>query len=87
VRERAVGSGGSASGGGCVSSPRRQGRGELIVTWKIDIVRTGGGFKWKLFNRHGELVMVSRETYPTRGSARAAAEYERNELRHLQIAA
>jgi hypothetical protein len=57
------------------------------VTWKIELVRTTGGYKWKLFNRQGDLVMVSRETYPSYGSAKVAAEHEQSELRNLQIAA
>jgi hypothetical protein len=66
---------------------RRRRKGLFDMTWRIDIVRASDGFKWKMFNRHGELVMVSRETYPTRSSAKAAAEHEQAELRHLQIAA
>lgn len=57
------------------------------MKWKIEIVASSATYKWKLINRHGDLVMISRESYPTLGSAMAAAEHERNELRELLIAA
>lgn len=46
------------------------------MNWHFDSQRLGGNWRWRLFNRHGEVVMISRESYPTQASANAAARHE-----------
>jgi uncharacterized protein YegP (UPF0339 family) len=58
----------------------------MSSTWKIQVVRVGSTYRWKLVNRDGDVVMTSREKYPTEASVRAAIESERAALRELQAA-
>lgn len=55
----------------------------VAMKWKIEVVRSGRAYRWKLFNRHGDLVMVSREAYPSHELTIRAVEYEKQLLRDL----
>jgi hypothetical protein len=59
----------------------------METTWKIEVIRTGSIYRWKLVNRDGDLVMTSREKFPTETSAQDAATYELTTLRKAKLAA
>ena len=57
--------------------------------WLLRIGRVPGSmdtWRWKLlYNRRGDLVMTSRETYPSAPAARAAAEFERDRIHEVTV--
>jgi hypothetical protein len=54
-----------------------------IGHWTIKPIEDLNGWKWKLVNREGDLVMISPITFPTEAGARLGAEAE---VIHLQQA-
>lgn len=47
-----------------------------VGRWRMGVRRMRGAWHWCLYNRAGTLVMVSRDAYPNRPAAVAAANAE-----------
>lgn len=53
--------------------------------WLLRVRSVDGEFKWALFNRDGDLVMLSRDSFSTHDQAEAAASYEARLLKEVVV--
>jgi hypothetical protein len=53
--------------------------------WTFKVYEDFDGWRWKLVNRHGTLVMTSLIKFVTEAEARIGAEHELNELRQTVL--